>query len=338
MRWQACKTCGAAQLANPMPPDLVYQGGHATALGAAWDRHHTAFAEFVNAHHEANVLEVGGGGGKLASLFRKLDRDTTWTILEPNPVIVDSLPPGIDFVDGFFDAGVDVPEGVKTLVFCHSLEHLYDVADAVELMATKLVPGGTVLVAWPDLESWIVAGSPGAINWEHTFYCPLDVLRALFARHGFAHEAEARFGDKHSVFLAFRNTGSRHLGAFPAGDAAETQDRLGRYFGSFQRKVKKINDAVARRDCPAYVSPASIYTQYLFAFGLEQGKISGLIDNSKVKQGRRLYGTHLEIFPTAVMEQGRAKIFLNGGAHDREMAAGFKAVNPAAEVTLVADL
>jgi hypothetical protein len=74
--------------------------------------------------------------------------------------------------------------------------------------------------------------------------------------------------------------------------------------------------------------PASVYAQMLIAAGLKAERLSGLLDNAAVKQGRRLYGTTLQVFePRAVlMRAERPLVILNGGAHDTEIAANLRAL------------
>ncbi len=338
MRWEACETCGAAQLAELVPLEIVYQGGHATGLGKAWDAHNAAFAGFVAANRVADVLEVGGGGGRLARAFRASNAEPVWHILEPNPLISGDPIPNLKLARGFFDESFSLPEGVRTLVFCHSLEHMYKPREIVNLLGQRLPRGGRVLVAWPDLAKWLARGEPGAVNWEHSFYCPVDNLVVLFRQHGFRLAAREAHGAGHSVFLAFERDGAFESATPFAGGGDATLHLVREYFATFQRKVEALNRRVTQSEAPVYVAPASIYSQYLFTFGLDQSKIKGLLDNSLVKQGRRLYGTRMQVFAPAVMEGKPALILLNGGAHHAEMTAGFRAQNPAAEVLAVSGL
>ena len=47
---------------------------------------------------------------------------------------------------------------------------------------------------------------------------------------------------------------------------------------------------------------AHIFSQYLLAFGLNQNKIEGILDNSQLKIGKRLYGTNLKVFDPKIIE------------------------------------
>jgi hypothetical protein len=316
------------------PLELVHEGGHATGLGGAWDQHHEAFAAFVAKHARGDVLEVGGGGGKLARFFRRIEAEARWCILEPNPTLAEPIARA-SLMRGFFDANVSLPDGVETLVFRHCLEHIYDLAGIVAVMATKLPIGGRILIAWPNIERWILRGEPRALNWEHTFFVATDVLARLFQAHGFRLVERAAFGSDHSHFLALENTGAREQPMFSGKDASATGTHIRAYFDSFARKATALN-AVAREEArPIYAAPASIYSQYLFAFGLEARRLAGLIDNSPLKQGRRLYGVALANNSSAALAERPSAVFLNGGAHNAEMATSFRRANPETEIVFV---
>jgi SAM-dependent methyltransferase len=338
MRWEVCEACASAQLANALPLELVYQGAHATGLGSAWDLHHKAFAAFVAKHRRGEVLEVGGGGGKLARFFRAVEREPRWHILEPNPTLIGEAIPRVSLVRGFLDENFSVPDQVETLVFCHCLEHIYNIGEIVAVMAAKLPPDGRVILAWPDLESWIVRGEPGAINWEHTFFCAVETLTDLFAKNGFRLAESQTFGKDHSVFLAFAKSEAPQTQTQAKRDFEAVRARIGEYFAKFARKAAALNAMARARTRPVYAAPASIYTQYLFAFGLDPKLVAGLVDNSPLKQGRRLYGTPLRVLPSATLEGKDSTVILNGGAHNSEMAAEFKRVNPQTEILFAAEI
>jgi hypothetical protein len=337
MKWDSCQHCRSVQLANPMPLDLIYQAGHATGLGATWDAHHAAFASFVLAHHAGEILEVGGGGGKLARLFRNLSAEPAWHILEPNPLITGAPIPGLNLVAGFLDHRTRLPSAVQTVVFCHSLEHIYDVAEMVRLLGAQVRPGGRVLIAWPDLAAWIIRGEPGALNWEHTFYTAISTLISLFERSGFALRERRPFGTEHSVFMAFERQAAYESQTLQPGPASAGEIVKG-YFAEFARRAAALNRLACDVEQPIYVAPASVYAQYLFAFGLEQERVVALLDNSPLKQGKRLYGTRLSVQPLAEMGSRPSTVFLNGGAHTQEITRQLVQANPHVTVVSVAEI
>ena len=327
MAFDVCADCGSAQVAAPLPPEIIYQGGHATGLGGAWTHHHRALAEFLKLHSAGPILEFGGGAGALARTFRAAEAGPRrpWTIVEPNPVTNTGAPIlDLDYQIGFFGPDSRVAPGIGTVLFCHCLEHLPSVAEALRHLAGELATGTRIVVAWPDLESWVEKGVPGGINWEHTFYCTVETLTAVFAREGFRRVAHAEFGPGHSHFLAFERDPAVPAQAALAGDAAATERRVRAYFETFRAQAAALNAALDGR--AYYLAPASIYAQALLSAGLSPSCL-GLVDNAAVKQGRVLYGTGLTVHAPSVLKPDDVLV-LNGGAHADEMARGFRELVP----------
>jgi dolichol-phosphate mannosyltransferase len=334
MDFDACEACGSAQIVSPLPPEVIYQGGHATGLGAAWADHHRALSQFIATHSDGPILEFGGGAGTLAQAYRTRESDAErrpWTIVEPNPVTSDGTIPDLTYRIGFFGPGTRIPAETGTVLFCHCLEHLPSVDKAARQLAEQLPHGRRVVVAWPDLERWIDKGVPGAINWEHTFFCRIETLTDVFARAGFRLDAHETFGPGHSHFLAFTRAAVSAPDITPGDRPVDA--RIAAYFDSFRDQARALNTALAGR--AYYLAPASIYAQALLAAGLAPN-CRGLIDNAPIKQGRTLYGTGLTVQSPSILGPDDVLV-LNGGAHAAEMAKGFLAQQPNLTI-LFADL
>ncbi|MCJ2081052.1 methyltransferase domain-containing protein [Methylobacterium sp. J-090] len=325
LRFDTCAACGSGQVANPLPVALVYQGGHATGLGAAWDAHHARLAAFLQAHSHGAIVEYGGGAGNLARHVRRIETGPVrpWCIVEPNPVRSGPDIAGLTYREGFFGPDTPIPPETGTVLFCHCLEHLPDIAGSLRHLAAGLAPGRRVVIAWPDLEDWIDRGVPGAINWEHTIFCRFDTLVAAFQEAGFALVAREAYGPGHSLFAAFeRRDGLAPV--IPRGDADDTRRRLGAYAESFRTQARAVAAALDGR--PYYLTPASIYAQALLAGGLPDNCL-GLVDNAPIKQGRTLYGTGLRVHGPEILTPDDI-VVINGGAHGDEIARGLAALRP----------
>ena len=60
--------------------------------------------------------------------------------------------------------------------------------------------------------------------------------------------------------------------------------------------------------------------------------MTGLVDNSPLKQGRRLYGTSMRVMPSSALKETASAVILNEGNHDSEMAAAFARANAETKV------
>lgn len=72
-----------------------------------------------------------------------------------------------------------------------------------------------------------------------------------------------------------------------------------------------------------------MFSQYLLAFGLEQSKIHGILDNSNLKIGKRLYGTNLTVFhPNIIKDEKEVAVILKVGSYRNEIIEQLKEINP----------
>jgi SAM-dependent methyltransferase len=117
------------------------------------------------------VLDVGAGDGTLVVALRRHGREATGIEREDDD---GSLP--------------SAPGGWAAIVFWHSLEHLPDAAGALAAAAGKLAPGGVVIVAVPNSDSfqarafgarWLALDPP-----RHLFHLTAAALSARLVELG----------------------------------------------------------------------------------------------------------------------------------------------------------
>jgi hypothetical protein len=318
MDWAGCRVCGSAQIVTLPPLSRIYQAGHATGLGAAWARHHAAFAAFVRAHAQGAIVDVGGGSGTLAAAYRRAGGDAAYTILEPNALRAPELPADVQVVDGFLDDASLAASGANSVVMSHMLEHVTGLRAALGTL-TDATACERVIVAWPDLDKWMAKGLAGALNFEHGFYVGLARLKEAFAVLRWRVLAQTDWEENDTVFLAF-GRGDALPARPPSGSGRRA---IIAYYTGFAAQARKLGRALDRHDGDAFLMPASVYAQTLIAEGLDAARFAALLDNAPVKQGRRLYGTGLTVAaPEAVLPGARHPlVVLNGGAHEAEIAA-----------------
>jgi hypothetical protein len=325
MPWAGCTVCGSAQIVALPAIDRIYQGGHATGLGAAWARHHAAFATFLRAHVHGHIVDVGGGSGTLAAAYRKCGGEAPWTILEPNALKSPDLPADIEVVDGFLDGDVLRRLGAESVVMCHMLEHVIDLRATIAQLSDCLPGNGRILLAWPELETWTRAGLAGALNFEHGIYVTVERLDALFQELGWRLSAKQRFAENDTLFMTFVRGASTRNDRAPRSRATEA---IAAYYAGFRAAAEKITRTLAAHRGDAFLMPASVYAQTLLASGLDETRFAAVLDNATIKQCRRLYGTTLRVeAPAAALAAAKSPlVVLNAGAHETEIASLLRAV------------
>ena len=329
--WVGCPVCGTIQLAFLLPLNIVYGMGHAESFGKLWDSHHADFSRFIHKHSNGAICEVGGGVGKLADSFLRHGGELRWYNLDPNPGSKDHIA-SYQAIKGFFDQGFSIPNDVNTLVFSHCLEHMYDFSSMIELLSNKLQDFDRLIVSWPIIEGWLVDGLPGALNWEHTFFLNVETLKVIFSAYGFKVIDEKFFNQNHSIFIALEKTPNTKLDLAKVdwgGCYLQNCRVVSNYFNGFAKKVLLLKKMLVDKPKPLWFMPASIYSQYLYAFGLFELTFKGILDNSENKNNLRLYGTPYYVKkPSSIAIDEAGSIVLNGGAHSAEIMVLLEQSNP----------
>ena len=72
---------------------------------------------------------------------------------------------------------------------------------------------------------------------------------------------------------------------------------------------------------PVYLFGAHVFSQYLFAFGLETERIAAVLDNAETKQGKRLYGTDLSVLSPKILARcpDEPVVILRAGVYNEEI-------------------
>lgn len=335
MRWAECQSCGSAQITSLPALSCIYQAGHATGLGAAWARHHAAFADFLCAEGTGSIVDIGGGSGTLAAAYRRAGGQAVWTILEPHALRAPCLPADVAVMDGFLEGAALTRIGASTAVMCHVLEHVVDLRSTLTTLNDALPPDGRICVAWPELENWVAQGVAGALNFEHGLYLTVPRLVSLFAEFGWHLAGQKHWVENETRFLAFARGAPATVHA-PRGQGASA---VLSFFDLLRRQTDRLSTVLASHDGEAFLMPASIYAQALLALGAPEYCFTGLLDNSAVKQGQRLYGTNLRVLaPAVALSQARnPMVILNAGAHTAEIAAGLRATRSDMRIIAVAE-
>jgi hypothetical protein len=80
---------------------------------------------------------------------------------------------------------------------------------------------------------------------------------------------------------------------------------------------------------PIFLFGAHVFSQSLYAFGLNLQKITGILDNSQAKQGKRLYGTPLLVMNPAIISESHDPIVvLNASHYQNEIKKQLFELNP----------
>ena len=318
MSWWISKSSGLIQLKELIPLPVLYPESHgAGEVGALWRRHHSEFADFVAGFSPRSVFEIGGAHGILEAEHRK-HGEIPWTILDPNPH--PSPETRAVFIKGFFDESYVFDGDFDSVIHSHLFEHVYEPVDFMRALSNFIPEGANLAFSVPNMEEMLRRKYTNCINFEHTMLLTEPFIEYLLSSNGFKIVNKRKFQEDHSLFFhAIRDSDVKALNL--TGDLSGNYKQLYVDYIDYHRDlVSSLNKRIASLRTPTYLFGAHVFTQYLIAFGLDTSGLLGILDNDKAKQGRRLYGTSLQVFsPSVLIGAGPTNIVLKAGVYCDEI-------------------
>ena len=85
---------------------------------------------------------------------------------------------------------------------------------------------------------------------------------------------------------------------------------------------------IGERKNDVFVFGAHVFSQLPFCFGLDESKINCVLDNSEIKNGKRLYGTGLYVKnPDVIKDCDNPIVIVNVGNYKKEICKQLKLIN-----------
>ena len=318
MQWWISRFTGSIQLNPLIPLDVLYWQSHgAGSVGGLWLRHHGELAEFIFSYSPRSVLEIGGGHGILAHSYLKLLSEARWTIVEPNPTVKSH--PHIRIIKGLITDDFSSDNQFDAIVHSHVLEHVYEPNDFIALMARIQRIGGKHIFSVPNLSVMLERKYTNCINFEHTVFLTEPFIDYLLRRHGFDIIEKRYFLDDHSIFYATYYDKTPCQRPIPQ-EYEHNRKCYEDYILYHEQMIQELNMRISIHEGDIYVFGAHVFTQYLIAFGLDTTRIVGILDNDPVKQGKRLYGTNLDVkSPRVLTYATNPAVILRAGVYNNEI-------------------
>ena len=332
MRWEIDPHTGLIQLSRLIPMDILYMDQHMDATGLTWTMYNIALADYVVKNKIGDVLEIGGGSGKLAKLILEKDKLIKYSVVEPNPTF--EATERLEIVKSFFSKDLKGKfPNIRTIILSQVLEHVYDPLEFLSDVSYCLPVGGRFVFGYPNLEFLFKNKFTNAINFEHTMLMTDYFIDYFLEKAGFKiiskteYKNHSHFYTAEKLELAGRNN-------------IELENRYSYYKSMFQdyieyhkNLVNELNPQIKNWKGNVYLFGAHIFSQYLFSFGLHSSKFISILDNSPLKQGKRLYGTTLFVeSPIVLSKVENPLIVLKAGLYNDEIKEDILTnINPSAK-------
>lgn len=302
------------QLKKLIPLSVLYANGHdAGSVGVLWEEHHKEFAQFIMQNNPKNVLEIGGGHGRLSQNCLKLGR-VNWTIVEPNSK---KKYENIEYIDGFFSKEICKNKNFDTIIHSHTFEHIYNPNEFLEEISS--IGGGYMVFSLPNMHKWLENKFTNCLNFEHTIFYTENILEFLLQKHKFR-ILEKKYFKEHSIFYRTLKDETINVTSKLKNEYDENKKLFLAMRQYYQRQTAYLNEILKNTNKKIYLFGAHLFGQYLIYQGLNTEKIINVLDNNPNKQEKRLYGTNFIVkSPQILKGQNNALLILNAGVYNDEI-------------------
>lgn len=304
-----CKNCGCVQLETPICAKKLYENSHnSTQHSPLWMEHHRQFSAFIKSEtDETCFTEIGGNSGALYSHMAMPD----YTIFD----ICDSPKRNTDvkFIQGNCE---DKTFTKGTIIMSHTFEHLYEPRKFLERQSLP------IFLSIPNMDSLFERKNIGILHTEHTYFIGYTEAISLFSEFGYTCWTCHRFND-HSYFFHFKKGVS-------AEPYVPNMARLTMIRSIFEDGAAAIKSIQLNGSC--FICPAGLYGQRIHYYLKEYSQyINGFIDNDPLKQGKYLYGTGIQVYPSSVLSaytSAKISVILYAGPYTKEIQANLDRIHP----------
>jgi len=190
-----------------------------------------------------------------------------------------------------------------------------------------LIPEGLHIFSFTNLNEWLSRKYLHCLSFEHTIFLTEIYVDCILERTGFKLLKKIKFRSDHSIFYLTKYTGNKKLTTFPNLYNKNKHLYLDyvKYYSDF---TSKLNSKLINFPHKVFLFGAHIFSQYLLSFGLDQSKIYGILDNSPLKIGKRLYGTNLIVFNPEIIKNENVGVIVKVGSYRNEIIEQLKKINP----------
>lgn len=320
------KSSGIIQLSELLPLELIYSEYHSEALGSVWKEHHLEFSLFVkNNINELSVLEIGGSNCEFAELCINLNKKLCWSIVEPN--LFKNSQKDISLYNGFIEERLDLVSSSRNVVHSHVLEHLYNPMDVLKKISCNQLSGSRMIFSIPNLFNYLKHKFVNTINFEHTYFLTEEVVIYMFESLSYK-LVEKRYFENHSIFYCFEKIDGTHKDISITNNYKINKKAYLEMITHYTVEVDLLNNAIHNYNGEVFIFGAHIFTQYLTYMGLDTKRIKCILDNSKIKLGKRLYGNSLFVSnPDIIQDLKNPLVIVRAGQYQSEIINQLKKIN-----------
>jgi len=180
--------------------------------------------------------------------------------------------------------------------------------------------GQKLVFSLPNMQVMLERKYTNCINFEHTVLLTEPYVEYLLAKHGFNLIAKEYFMDDHSIFYSATRDSEVKPVLLPTNLYEKNKKVYMDYVNYHKTLIADLNHKMSDSSQPFYLFGAHVFAQYLLQMGLNTDKIVSLLDNDPNKQGKRLYGTNLQVLsPQVLLNVRDPMVILKAGVYNDEI-------------------
>ena len=315
-----CDSCGLI-FTDTNLDEMAYSAVHSEAVGGIWKKHHEELANFFKNEKKNSgfVLEIGPSNNPISrkdTVFVDLFEKVPFELKDNEEYHYGRFPD--------FDTEKKFSAILASHVFEHSLEPKKFLLKCLELLEKD----GSIFISIPNFEIWINEKYWNGITPEHQIYPTIKQIAQICDTLNL--KLEIKKFEKHSIFFK--------ISKYNDDSEKETYDidpDIEEWISSINKSVNFLENELEKFDNQnVFIAGASHISQYPILMSNKiKNRITNVLDNSKSKHGKRLYGT--EIYCISFEDLGnfeRPLIAVFSSPYQKEMIEQILSINKNANI------
>jgi SAM-dependent methyltransferase len=296
----------------------VYKFAHNDGVGSSWQTHNENFVDFISKFEVHDILEIGCGSGNLAKIYLARNINSKWHGLEPNYEYTKNLVENFTLERVWFDKNYKITKKYDAIVHSNIFEHSYNPIEFLNSIRNKM-DDGYHFISVPNLYNSLKNKFTNQLNFEHTLFLTEDIIDIILQKVGFAIIEKVYNKGLPAIFYCCEKDEPKDID-FPTNIYTKNKKVFEDFVRYWKIEVDNLNEKIRNFDGEIYLFGAHIFSQFLIYNGLNIKKINGIIDNSRLKNGKRLYGTKFSVeYPNVLKNKKDVAIILKVANYTNEI-------------------
>lgn len=238
-------------------------------------------------------------------------------MIEPNPAVLHDT--NAEVIQGFFHNTSQIPSDVDMIVHSHFFEHIFDPISFVKSLKTLKIKT-KLCFSVPALRMHLEQKFSSILNFEHTYLCTEEFIEWSLKNQGFILLDKKIHDNDHSIFYAFEKGNDEVTSEYSDSYYSVYKGLFKDYIDYNTDFVNKVNAQIENTNNSVFLFGGHFISLFTISFGLNLSKITSIIDNSKIKEGKRLYGTNLVVNNPKILKDLQSPIvILRAGVFNEEI-------------------